>query len=206
MNDRVSQLTNEISEHCAYLDEICVSLRGLQTVSHIKQSKFPITWVGGIPGAIKEIRQNKRLGKLINAPIVKDKSFFQLAFEIVDTTKLAVDKQIELQSICNQSTADYYENTIRIVHSSERCFQAWYEYSPDMAVEEIQKDANLYNTVHTIYEEFRRMQLPEELTDYAATNSNNGAEKSGCLGTLLVLISISLSFLGLSVYGISLLI
>ena len=186
------------------MDEMSAVLNGLQPVSHVKRSKFPIVWHGAIVDTIRNIKQNNRLIKLINVPLFKDMSFYQLAFKIVDETKKLVDKQAELQAICDKSSEEYYNNTIMIVRSSERCFRAWYEYSPDMAVEEIQKDANLYNTVHAIYDEFQRMNLPEELRNYVIANSNLESGKSGCLGLLLLfLIPSFISLIGLSVYGLS---
>jgi len=202
MDNRVIQITNDILERCAYLEDITSVLTQLQPVSHIKQSKSPIVWTGGIPGAIKEYKQSKRLEKLINEHIYKDKSFYLLAFEIVETTKNVVDKQVELQSVCSIDTPEYFDNARRIVLSSEGCFKAWYEYSPSMAQEELEKNANLFNTVKTIYDEFRRMSLPEDMNSYSVQDTQSNTDKSGCFGALLVILSLSISIIGMSIYGI----
>ena len=193
--DELESLTQEIIDKLDELENISNSLSSLSPVTHKSQDK--IQWYGGIPGLIKESREEKRLIKLINEPIINGMSFFQLAYKIIEETEYLVDRQLQIQQLLSKDDERYYGLVIDIFNIVENVISSWNNYSPDMAQEPIsikgEKDLfALEPTVryHTTVS-IKKMDLPESISNHYKTReeidkilSNN----SGCFGIVLLLV------------------
>ena len=199
----VEQHTQEIEAICKKLTELADAISQLEPVSHLSKAK--IQWTGGVLGAVQEVREGKRLEKLINEPIYNGMSFYQLAFYIATCCETMVDKQLEVQKLVSPDNLAYYENTKLIAFSVNAAHNAWYNYSPDMANEGItigdEKNVALNPSVlGSIKEDTAKLDLPPELQSYKQPDN---PESGGCFGALLVLLLGTASLIGLSYYGIS---
>ena len=186
----MEKLTAEIKDLCNSLIEDAKILYALEPVSYLSQSK--ITWVGGILGAVREIRENKRLEKLINAPICREMSFYRYAFHIMQTIEKLVDLQLEIQKNTTSDNSIYFGNITLINEAVNAARNAWYRYSPDMAAAGItigdEKNVSLGLSVDDyIKTQLGRLQLPDGVHKPDNTKTT---ENSGCLGVLLLLIVI----------------
>ena len=195
MEVSVEQLQTEIDDILSELNEISETLAKLEPVSH--KSKASVVWVGGIPGAIREIKEGKRLENMINAPIYKDKSFYQLAFEIAVYADELSEKQVKIQSLVGKDDARYYEKVDPIVRIVNKTVAVWYQYSPDMADEPItignEKNVSLAPSVRkSIKEGLAKMDYPEALQGVKDSLSSK-TENSGCFGVILILLMLSTS-------------
>ena len=206
MNEPSNELVSKILKNCSELEEMANAIYRLQPVTHISQAK--IQWVGGIPGAIKEFRENKRLCKLINEPIYQGKSFFQLAFHIVDQTDKIVEDLLALQGLIGKEDENYYGLVNHISNAVATAISAWYSYSPDMANAPItigdQENVALYPSVtewtKDALKKLNSPQKPEE------SREEKQQESSGCFGLLVIMILASTSIVGAIAYGVSLLV
>lgn len=193
--ETLETLTQEILDKLSELDNMSNRLLSLPSVTHKSQAK--IQWYGGIPGLIKESREEKRLIKLINEPIINGMSFFQLAYKIIEETEYLVERQLRIQQLLSKDDERYYGLVIDIFNVIEKVISSWNNYSPDMAQEPIsikgEKDLfALGPTVrfHTTVS-IKKMDLPESIYSRYKTReeidkilSNN----SGCFGIVLLLV------------------
>ena len=172
--------------------DISRCLRGKDQASYLNHSK--IQWTGGIIGAISEYKQDKRLEKLLNAPIYEDLSFFKMTWFIIEETEKLVDKQLEIQRLSTPEDDIYYGNVKRIFIALTEVIQAWYNYSPEAAEASLtlgdQKDVGLYLTIdYQTKNLLKKLDLPPELKFSEAPPVSNN--KSGCAGIFLALIIVS---------------
>ena len=193
--ETVETLTREIIEKLSYLEDLTNELSSLTPVTH--KSQAIIQWHGGITGAIQESREEKRLIKLINEPIINDKSFYQLAYVIIDETEHLVDRQLKIQQLIKTDDERYFGLVIDIFSAVEKLIKSWKHYSPDMAKEPIsikgeKETFSLEPTVkyHTSAL-IKKLDLPEDISNCYKTReeidkilSNN----SGCFGIVLLLV------------------
>ena len=193
--ETVETLTREIIEKLSYLEDLTNELSSLTPVTH--KSQAIIQWHGGITGAIQESREEKRLIKLINEPIINDKSFYQLAYVIIDETEHLVDRQLKIQQLIKKDDERYFGLVIDIFSAVEKLINSWKHYSPDMAKEPIsikgeKETFSLEPTVkyHTSAL-IKKLDLPEDISNCYKTReeidkilSNN----SGCFGIVLLLV------------------
>lgn len=190
----IDQINSEIQKKCNDLIEEAKVIAQLPHVSHLSKSWLQFT--GGILGAIHDYREGKRLEKLMNTPIYKDISFYQYAWHLIDITENLVEMQLEVQKECSENDTCYFDNVIQIINSVSTAHIAWYEYSPDMAMEGIkvgeEDNVSLELTVKScIKESFCKMHLPEGISFSEDQQQNN----KGCLGILLLLIiPVSINF------------
>lgn len=190
----VKQYTEEIKDLCNTLLSDAEIFNSLEPVSHLSQAKIQFT--GGILGAVREIKENNRLEKMINAPICREYSFFKYAFYLIDTTTELVEKQIEIQNNTSPDNPQYYENVKLILSAVSAASGAWLRYSPDMASAKLrigdEKDVSLGLSVdYYTKKEMKRMNLPEGY-NISVKDPN---EKSGCLGSFLFILAIPIILL-----------
>ena len=96
----IDDINIEIQQMCNDLLEEAKAIAQLPPVSHLSKSK--IRFYGGIIGTIQDYREEKRLVKLLNAPICKGCSFYAYAFHLIDTTKRLLFFQCKSYSVkCN---------------------------------------------------------------------------------------------------------
>ena len=188
------ELDIEIRRICNDLMEEAQTIAKLTPVSHLSKSK--IQFSGGILGGIQEYRKEKRLERLINAPICKEWTFYTYAGHLIDTATELVQKQIEIQNATTENDDCYFGNVMLIVSSITVAHKAWFEYSPDMAWEGINigntKNVSLELSVDTYTkEEFRKLHLPEGMS--FPVEQQNG--KGGCLAFILMLLIPTIAFL-----------
>lgn len=202
MNNLADQLSNEIFLILDAINDITSEISLKTPVSHKSQAR--IQWYGGIPGAIKDIRESKRLEKLINEPIVKDISFWDMSFFIINKTELLVSKQLELQKILSDSDPRFYGIVIDIYNLIKNLTSAWYNYSPDMATE-LMKSGDLKNisllelVQHCTKTEILKLKLPEKLQFLKITNDDSN---SGCFSILIAFFIVTSSLIGIIGYGV----
>lgn len=180
----IDDINIEIQQMCNDLLEEAKAIAQLPPVSHLSKSK--IRFYGGIIGTIQDYREEKRLVKLLNAPICKGCSFDAYAFHLIDTTKKLVEKQLEVQKVTTENDDCYFSNVNLIVSSVTIAHKAWFEHSPDMACS-VGDDKNVpleHSVDKYTKEEFRKLHLPEGLSFSTIQESTNG----GCLGLLLFFI------------------
>lgn len=177
----VEELDAEIHKICDSLVEEANAISQLAPVSH--RSKSRIRFEGGIFGAIREHREGKRLDKLMNIPIYKDWNFCDYAFHLIDTAETLVQKQLEIQRILTEDDARYYGNVDLIRSCVTTARNAWYEYSPDMAMDIGYEDAPVIITINAhIGEEFKKLHSRQ------STQEPDSGAKNGCFGIILLLV------------------
>lgn len=181
----VEQCEQEILQVCKELVEESKIIGNLERVSHLSSSF--IQFHGGILGTVREYRERKRLEELINTPICGEWTFYTYAFHLYRTAKFLVEKQIEIQKILTKEDERYYANIELIMTSVNQAHAAWYEYSPDMAMEGIrigdEDNISLELTIDSlIVDEFKKMDLPDTI------HFEEHPPKKGCLGVLLILL------------------
>lgn len=189
------ELNKEIDTIIEKFSDISRSLRGKDQASYLNHSK--IQWTGGILGAIAEYKQDKRLEKLLNAPIYGDLSFYKMTWFIIDETEKLVDKQLEIQKLSTPEDEVYYGNVKRIFDSLTELIQAWYNYSPEAAEASLtlgdQKDVGLYLTVdYQTKNLLKKLDLPPQLK--LAEDPPVANNSSGCLGVFVSIIVIMTIF------------
>lgn len=190
----VEQYTSEIKSICDTLISDAETFHALEPVSHLSQAKIQFT--GGILGAIREAKEDKRLYKLINEPICRELSFFRYAYYLIDVTKELVEKQTEIQKLISSDNPLYYDNVKIILASVSMASDAWLRYSPDMANAGLQigdeKNISLGLSVdYYTKTEMKKMALPDGIS----ISVNEPKKNSGCLGSLLFIIGIPIILL-----------
>lgn len=193
--DKVESLTQEIVDKLEELENMSKKLSSLSPVTHKSQAK--IQWYGGIPGLIKESREEKRLVKLINEPILNGKSFLQLAYVIVEETDYLVERQLQIQQFIDKSDERYFGLVIDIFNVVENLINSWENYSPDMKEEPIsikgEKDmlslgpSVRYSTSTLI----KKLDLPDNICNLYKTREDIDrilSNNSGCFGIVLLLV------------------
>ena len=129
MEDNVLTLTNETNELLTQIKQWSEDFSKLVPVTF--ESK--IKWYGGLPGAIIEIREEKRRAKLMNTPIIGDFTFWTLSFEIMEKVQTLGEKTRELQSILTDSHPDYLKIGDDVLNSVYSLIENWKNYSPSLA-------------------------------------------------------------------------
>lgn len=189
--EQVKQLKAEIKEIINVFQKMGDFFISQETVSHLNQSK--VQWQGGIFGAIREMKEEKRLVKILNTPIYNGQSYYQLSSYIINQTNEMVDKQLTIQSLLSKEDAYYYDGVVEIFQSVVTIIKAWYDYAPDIARAGItigdEKDVALLPTVEAWTKEaIKKLDLPEGLVIHEDKSSEGG---SGCLGVILLFIACS---------------
>ena len=179
-------LTKEVVDLCDELKEAAAEIAKLPPVSHLSKAK--IQFVGGLIGGIQEYREEKRLVKLINTPIYKEKTFDTFAKYIIGVAEKLVEKQLECQKVASKQDECYYGNVVLIMEAIQTAYHAWYNYSPSMADAVIPVkgggDVVLSKTVdYCTKEEFKKLDLPD-----GVTIKENSSSTSGCFGVLLLML------------------
>lgn len=180
----VEEYTAEIDIICRELIDAAKYISGLDPVTHLSK----VQW-SGIIGAVQEVRAEKRMVKLMNAPFYKEWSFYQFAFHIIEQTQKLVEKQLEVQKLVSSDHPSYYDNTRAIALCVKNVIDAWRGFSPDMADASItigdEKDVALYPTVYCYTkDEIAKLDLPSELRSYKEPiKDDNG----GCFGSVFLL-------------------
>ena len=190
----VEQYTEEIKGLCNTLLSDAETINALEPVSHLSQAKMQFT--GGILGAIREAREDKRLYKLINVPICREYSFYQYSYFLIEQTQELVKKQIEIQNNTSPDNPLYYDNVKLILSAVSVASDAWLRYSPDMAAAKLQigdeKNVSLGLTVdYYTKTEMKKMNLPEGYS----ISVDDPNKKSGCLGSFLFMLAIPIILL-----------
>lgn len=199
------QYTEEIKAICQELTEAADAIGKLEPVSHLSSSKIQFT--GGILGAIQDVKEGNRLEKLINAPIYKDFSFCKFAYHIMAECERLVDKQLEVQKLTSPDNPMYYGNVELIMYSIQYSYDAWYNYSPDMAsanitINDVENvDLNL-SVRHYTKEDIDKLDLPPKYKSHNETKSQEKENSGGCLGIIILLVAGTISLIGLSYFGI----
>lgn len=202
MNEEVAQLQEKIDGAIAEIVKLAEHLSKLQPVSH--KSKSAIQWTGGIPGAIREFRENNRLFKLIKAPIYNELSFFEIPFHLIEVAGDLVQNQLKIQSLLSPEDTAYYGNIKSIIEPINLCIDIWYNYSPDMATEGLtignEKNVSLLLSVQEYTkEEFVKLDLPGEY-ECLKTKAKDASSNGGCFGVLVGLITISGGLISLVIF------
>ena len=184
----VEQYNSEIRKICDELVEEGAIFNQLSPVSHLSKSR--IQFVGGILGAIREIREEKRLVKLMNAKVCKDWSFYNYAGHLMDVAAKLTELQLNVQKLTTEDDDCYFGNVRLIALDFSIAYEAWYKYSPDMAEAAItiedEKNVALAPTVNAVIkDEFKKLSLPEDIKI-----SEEEKEKNGCLGVILLILVI----------------
>ncbi len=159
-----------------------------ETVTHLSQAR--VQWYGGILGGIREYREEKRLLKILNTPIYKGKSYYQITFHIISQTEKMVERQLQIQSLTTKDDVCYYGGAVEIFNAVVSLVKSWYDYAPDVANARMtiddQKDVSLFPTVdEDTKDELRKLDLPEEL---AALLIDKKEGSSGCFGIILLFV------------------
>ena len=191
------EIIKKISDICETFDHEIEVLSTYGQVSHLSQAK--IQFNGGILGAIREYREDKRLVKLINKPIVDGYSFYSYAIHICQQADAISSLIMEYQKIVSKDSEDYYVPIEPAINTTMKAFTTWYNLSPDMAVAPItigdEKDVALGPSVKlSIKESFAKLDLPEKYNFFKEQDTQSS--NSGCLSTLVLL---STSIIGLIV-------
>ena len=200
----INKLTSEIMEEVNEINQITDALLLFEPVSHKSQAK--IQWNGGVIGAIKEHKEEKKLYEILNTKLYKDFSFYNIAMLIITKAEILTKYQLKIQQLINIKDNAYYENNELIIETINTCINAWYRFSPDAAEAKItmgeEKDVALNPTVryHT-NKAFAKLNLQEEYNyiNEKAQKDNLVNQGSGCLGLILLFIVSSFSIMALVV-------
>jgi len=197
------EIIKKISDICETFEHEIEVLSTFEPVSHLSQAK--IQFQGGILGAIREYREDKRLVKLINEPIVDGYSFYSYAIHIVQQADAISSLIIEYQKIVSKDSEDYYAAIEPAINTTMKAYTTWYNLSPDMAEAPItigdEKDVALGPSVKlAIKESFSKLDLPEKYSFFKEQDTQSS--NSGCLSALVLL---STSIIGLIIFCIMIL-
>lgn len=187
LDDNICSLNSIISE----LNEIAQTLAKLEPVSHL--SKSAIQFNGGILGGIREYKEGKRLHKLINQPIFKDKSFYNIAGVIINNAEEMVNLLSEIQNELPKEDTRYYDTVTASYVAIMETYSVWYNYSPDMANEGItvedQENVALGPTVvYLTNKKFSKLDLPETIKKEVNKNESSDGDGKGCFGVIVLFI------------------
>ncbi len=182
--ERVKELVLELNSIVDELKKMCLFLSSQETVSHLSQSTWQ--WQGGIMGAIREHKEEKRLLKIMNTPLYNGKSYYQLCFYIISKTEEMVEKQQEIQSLIDKSNDLYYDGVKKIFSIVIDCIKSWHDYAPDVARASItvgeQKNVALLPTIEGwTKDEIKKLDLPEGMVIH---EDKPREDNSGCFGVI----------------------
>jgi hypothetical protein len=203
--ENIENLTQEIVDKLAELEEMINQLKSLSPVSH--KSKAKIQFVSGVLGAIQENNENKRLNKLINEPLVNGKSFYQIALlYIPQTADYLVEKQLRIQQLVDKEDKRYYGFVVDIFNYIDKLTNAWYNYSPDMANEVLKigddEGALAPSVLNWTKESIKKLDLPQNVAEHYAEMEKGQPSPSGCMGSFLLIAVSIISILSGSLYGL----
>ena len=197
--DTKEDILSKVAKICNMLTSEAETLSSYDRISHLSQAK--IQFKGGILGGIREYREEKRLEKLINQPLIGDLSYYKYAFHLIDKAEELSKLLVEYHNIVSKNEGDQYyapiENAISI---TTKAISAWYNLSPDMADAALtidgQKNVALAPTVRSyVKEEFAKLDLPQSLQQLK--NHDDNSSNGGCFGMLLFLLSVGTSGLAM---------
>lgn len=204
--ESIETLTQEILDKLSELEVLSSKLSSLTPVSHLSKSK--IRWYGGIIGTVQEIRENKRLEKLMNEPLVEGKSFFVIALSVIpEAANYLVERQLKVQQLVGKEDSRYFGLVVDIFNGIEKAICSWYNYSPDMAEASItigdEKNVALYPSVREFTADYiKKLDLSQNIKDRYEEQKDQQSDSSGCLGSFVILIAASVATLSGSVYGL----
>lgn len=197
----------DINILCEQLDKILKEIQlhsskllSLEPVTHLSRSM--IQWHGGIIGAVQEHREYKLLVKMLNEPILGEKTFYQLCFWGCRQTEKAVALQLKIQESTSKDDPIYFQKACDIVQICTTFVNAYFHYSPDMAsalitVEE-EEDVSLGISLQSyVHDELAKLDLPPEVEEIKKPLPS---DNSGCLGVFIVMVMGALSLLILGGY------
>ena len=186
--DRIDTLIQELTGLLAEVEESISVIGNLQPVTYLSQSK--IQFQGGILGGIREYRENKRLEKLINTPIFKDKSYVAYGIFLAETAEKASKILSEIQQILSKEDDRYYGLVVASFAVLKTAQDAWYHYSPDLSAVGVNlrgESERLSDGIRRwINGEYCKLDLPEAMQAMKQPRKPQ-QESSGCFGTLLLL-------------------
>ena len=129
--DDINVLKNEIYNGISLLNQWSATLSNLLPVDH----RSKVKWYGGIAGAIIEAREESKLVKLINTPIVGEHSFWQLAGLIPEKINSIGEATRKMQAILlsNKSDSESLKIGDDSLNAAFSVIQSWNQYSPSMS-------------------------------------------------------------------------
>lgn len=203
--ETIETLTQEIINKLNELDSLSTELSSLKPVTHRNQSK--IQFVSGVLGAIQESREEKRLEKMINEPLIFGQSFYNIALLVIpQATDYLVERQLKIQQLVNKEDKRYYGFVVDIFNYIDKLTCAWYNYSPDMANETLiigdEKGALAPTVYNWTKESIRKLDLPQNLADHYSEIEKKTSGSSGCLGAMLIMLIVSAASLCGAGYGL----
>lgn len=196
--DKIDGLIQELTDLFSEIENSISVVGNLQPVTYLSQSK--IQFQGGILGGIREYRENKRLEKLINAPIYKDKSYVGYGVYLAETAEKASKILAELQQLIPKDDERYFGLVDASFTTLMNAQNAWYHYSPDLADVGVNlrgESERLIDGIRRwIKEEYCKLDLPESMMALKQPKKIQ-QESSGCFGMLLFLLSAGASGLAM---------
>ena len=129
MEDQVATLRREIYEGISLFNQWSETLSNLLPVDYHSKIK----WYGGLPGAIIEARESKRMEQMINTPIVGELSFWNLTFLIPEKVKELGEKTREIQTLLPNSEPSFNKIGDDLICAIYDVIRNWKKYSPAMA-------------------------------------------------------------------------
>lgn len=186
--EKIDDLIQELKGLLADVEESISVIGNLQPVTYLSQSR--IQFQGGILGGIREYRENKRLEKLINTPIFKEKSYVTYGVFLAQTAEKASKILSQIQQVLSKEDVRYYSLVVSSFDTLKAAQDVWYHYSPDLSAVGVnlrgESERLSYGIRRWINSEFRKLDLPEAMQ--AMKQSQKTQHKSsGCFGTLLLL-------------------
>lgn len=186
--EKIDTLIQELTGLMAEVEESISVIGKLQPVTYLSQAK--IQFQGGILGGIREYRENKRLEKLINAPIFKEKSYVTYGVFLAEMAEKASKLLSEIQHILTKEDDRYYGLVVASFATLKTAQDAWYHYSPDLSAVGVNlrgESERLSDGIRRwINSEYCKLDLPEAMQPMKKTKKAQ-QESSGCFGTLLLL-------------------
>lgn len=201
MSNEIATLVNEIQENCNELNSIISTISKLPPVTHLSKSR--IRFIGGVIGNIQNLREEDRLEKLMNQPIYNDLSFSDLVDYILEITDKTCEAQSKLQNLIGKDDDRYYGLVVYIYRCVNNCILAWYNYSPDMALETIYIEDEIEGELYEILKintqiSISKMDIPDEIKKLMS-NRTEIDSSDGCFGVfILMIISSSILIGGIS--------
>lgn len=199
--ESIESITQEIIDKLSELETMSEKLSSLSPVTH----RTKVQWTG-IIGAIQENKENKRLVKLINEPLVDGQSFYCIALNVIpEATDYLVERQLKIQQLVNKDDIRYYVFVVDIFNYIDKLTCAWYNYSPDMANETITIENEKGALAPSLYDwtkdEIKKMDLPENLAKHYAEIEKKQSGSSGCLGSMILMFIVSAAAFSGTCYG-----
>ncbi len=179
--EKIDELEQELVDLMTEVERSISVIGNLTPVTYLSQAK--IQFYGGIPGAIRESRERKRLEKMIEAPLYKDKSYIMYWFYLAEIAEKAAEILLQLQQLLSKEDERYFGFVVNSYATIETAQNVLYHYSPDIyrAV-----GAELSNTTNQfIKEAYCKLDLPETMQSMKQPVIIQ-QKSSGCFGILLL--------------------